>query len=210
MGDIYVYMFQRDAQGRIMLDPGNGKPLKTAKQELAGSLYPDWILGWDNNLSYNNFSLRFLVSGKFGGVAFSQTESMLDGAGVSLRTAEARDNGGVVVDASRDGTAVSKVDAELWYRAIGDRNGVGEPYIYDRTSVRLTQLGLAYNFNLSGKNMFLKAASLSLVGQNLFFLALNAPFDPELAMSTNRNAQSLDNFNLPATRTIGLNVKVTF
>lgn len=207
INDIYVYKFQRDEQGRIMLG-STGAPLKTALVEYAGNLNPDWILGWSNTFTYGNFALNFMVNGKFGGVTFSQTESMLDGAGVSQRTADARDAGGVKVNAVQDDAAVNTVDPETWYRAIGDRNGIGEAYIYDRTNVRLTQLALSYNFSLTGG--FLKGLTASLVGQNLFIFYLKAPFDPELAMSTNRNSQSLDNFNLPATRTIGLNLKATF
>jgi TonB-linked SusC/RagA family outer membrane protein len=207
INDVYVYKFQRDAQGRIMLSDANA-PLKTALVEYAGNLNPDWIMGWSNTFNFGNLSLNFLVNGKFGGVTFSQTESMLDGAGVSQRSADARDAGGVKVNAVKNDAAVSTVDAETWYRAIGDRNGIGEPYIYDRTNVRLTQLALSYNFPLNGK--FVKGLSASLVGQNLFIFYMKAPFDPELAMSTNRDSQSLDNFNLPATRTMGLNLKVTF
>ncbi len=207
INDIYVYKYQRDDQGRIKL-AGSGAPLKTALVEYAGNLNPDWIMGWTNTFSYGNFSMNFMVNGKFGGVTFSQTESMLDGAGVSQRTADARDAGGVKVDAVQSDAPVSVVDAETWYRAIGDRNGIGEAYIYDRTNVRLTQLALSYNFPMSGK--FVKGLTASLVGQNLFIFYMKAPFDPELAMSTDRNSQSLDNFNLPATRTMGLNLKVTF
>lgn len=207
INDVYVYKFQRDAQGRIMLG-ATGAPLKTALVEYAGNLNPDWIMGWSNTFTYGNFSLNFMVNGKFGGVTFSQTESMLDGAGVSQRSADARDAGGVKVNAVQNDAPVSVVPAETWYRAIGDRNGIGEAYVYDRTNVRLTQLALSYNFPMSGK--FVKGLSASLVGQNLFIFYMKAPFDPELAMSTDRNSQSLDNFNLPATRTMGLNLKVTF
>lgn len=207
INDIYVYKFQRDAQGRIMLGD-TGAPLKTALVEYAGNLNPDWILGWSNTLTYGNFSLNFLVNGKFGGVTFSQTESMLDGAGVSKRSADARDAGGVSVNAVQNDASVSEIDAETWYRALGDRNGIGEAYIYDRTNVRLTQLALSYNFPMNGK--FIKGLTASLVGNNLVIFHMEAPFDPELAMSTDRNSQSLDNFNLPATRTMGLNLKFTF
>lgn len=206
IGDIYVYKFQRDAQGRIILDPANGRPLKTATQELMGNLNPDWSLGWNNNFKFGKLGLNFIVNGKFGGVAFSQTESMLDGAGVSQRTADARDAGGVSVNAVQNDVAVTSVDPETWFRAIGDRNGIGEPYVYDRTNVRLTQFALSYTTNLVNN----APTTFSLVGQNLFFLYLKAPFDPELAMSTNRNAASLDNFNTPATRTIGFNINVNF
>lgn len=206
IGDIYVYKFQRDAQDRIILDPGDGRPLRTAMREFAGNLNPDWSLGWNNNFKFGKFGLNFIVNGKFGGVAFSQTESMLDGAGVSQRTADDRDAGGVSVNAVQNDVAVSSVDPETWYRAIGDRNGIGEAYVYDRTNVRLTQFALTYQTNLFNNT----PATISLVGQNLFFLYLEAPFDPELAISTNRNAPSLDNFNTPATRTIGFNINVNF
>lgn len=207
IGDVFVYKFQRDAQGRIILDDGDGRPLRTAMQELAGNLNPDWSLGWNNNFKFGKVGVNFIVNGNFGGVAFSQTESMLDGAGVSQRTADARDAGGVAIDAVQNDTPVSSVDPETWYRAVGDRNGVGEAYIFDRTNVRLTQFSLSYRTNLFRDN---QAVTFSLVGQNLFYIALEAPFDPELAMNTTRNAASLDNFNLPATRTIGFNINLNF
>lgn len=207
IGDVYVFKFQRDAQDRIILDPGDGRPLKTATQELVGNLNPDWSLGWNNNFKFGKVGLNFIVNGKFGGVAFSQTESMLDGAGASQRTADARDAGGVAVDAVQNDTPVSSVDPETWFRAVGDRNGIGEAYIYDRTNVRLTQFSLSYQTNFFRDD---RSVTFSLVGQNLFYIAIEAPFDPELAMNTSRNSASLDNFNLPATRTIGFNINLNF
>lgn len=207
--DIYVYKYLRDDQGRIVLND-NLQPLKTSAVEYAGHLNPNFILGWSNTFTYGNFDLSFMINGKFGGVAFSQTESMLDGAGVSQRTADARDAGGVSVNGVKqsDDSPVSVVPAETWYRAVGDRNGIGEAYVFDRTNVRLTQLALSYRFPLN--NGIVKGLTASLVGQNLFIFYMKAPFDPELAMNTSSSSQSLDNFNLPATRTIGLNLKATF
>ena len=102
------------------------------------------------------------------------------------------------------------MDAETWFRAIGDRNGVGEAYVYDRTNIRVNQLSLGYNIDVSKLGLPISAASLSFIGNNLFYIYKDAPFDPELAMSTNQNAQGLDNFNLPSTGTYGFNLKVTF
>jgi TonB-linked SusC/RagA family outer membrane protein len=207
IGDIYVFMFQRDAQGRIMLDESTGRPLKTAQDAFAGNLNPDWSLGWSNNISAGKFGLNFQVNGKFGGLAFSQTESMLDEAGVSQRTADDRDAGGVTINGVQGGNPVSTIDPEIYYRQIGGRNGIGEVYLYDRTNVRLTQLSLSYNTKLFSETL---PVTFSLVGQNLFFLHIEAPFDPELAINTSRNSPSLDNFNLPATRTFGFNINVQF
>ncbi|GGW31860.1 SusC/RagA family TonB-linked outer membrane protein [Arenibacter certesii] len=208
--DIYVRKYVRDEQGRIVFDAG--KPTRTPLAEFIGNLDPEWSLGWNNNFSYKRINLGVQINGKFGGKVFSQTESMLDGAGVSQRSADARDAGGVTVNGvdKTSGSAITTVGAETWYRAIGDRNGVGEAYVYDRTNIRLSQLSLGYNIDVDKLGLPIKAATLSFIGNNLFFISKEAPFDPELAMSTTRNSQGLDNFNLPSTGTYGFNLKVTF
>ena len=49
------------------------------------------------------------------------------------------------VDAvTEDGTPVTTVDPETWFLATGDRNGIMEYYVYDRTNIRLSQLSLSY------------------------------------------------------------------
>jgi len=213
IGDIYTVSFLRDDQGRIMLG-ADGKPRRTTTNRddddlnYRGNLNPTWSLGWTNTMDYKKWSLAFIVNGKFGGKAVSKTEAMLDEAGVSQRTADDRDQGFTSINAvADDGSAVSQINPELYYRAIGGRNGIMEPYVYSRTSVRLTQMSLSYNTKLTNLDL---PISFSIVGQNLLFLYIDAPFDPELAMSTNRNSQSLDNFNVPATRTIGFNINITF
>ena len=107
-------------------------------------------------------------------------------------------------------TAVTTIDPKLYYTTVGDRNGISEEYVYDRTNIRLTQLSLSYNLDVTRLNLPVKAASISLVGNNLFFFYKKAPYDPELTMNTGIQSQSLDNFNLPSTRTYGFNLKVTF
>jgi hypothetical protein len=218
MGDLYTSAFLRENEnpdaepgeqytGRIVVTD-EGMPRKTQERQYMGNVEPDWSLGWNNNMSFGNFSLNFLIDSKFGGVVVSQTEAMLDGYGVSKRTGEARDAGALEVDAVReDGTAVTSVDPKIWFLATGDRNGIMEYYVYDRTNIRLSQLALSYTLNLDN---VLDNVVFSLVGRNLFFIYKEAPFDPGLVMSTNRNNQGMDNFTMPTTRSIGINVKLNF
>jgi hypothetical protein len=70
-------------------------------------------------------------------------------------------------------------------------------------------MSLAYNLDPSSIGLPVDSATISLIGNNLIYSA-EAPFDPELAMATGRNSQGLDNFNLPSTRTIGMNLRLTF
>jgi TonB-linked SusC/RagA family outer membrane protein len=206
-GDLYVHKFDRDEQGRIKLDDkGN---IKRTGREKIGNINADWKLGWTNNFYYKNFSFSFLIDASIGGVVYSQTESILDGYGVSKRTGDARDAGSVSINAvDHNGSPVSSMDPEKYYTKVGNRNGVGEEYVYDRDNIRLTQVSLGYNFDLKKYNLPIKGASLSLVANNLLYLYKDAPFDPELTMSTSRDNQSLDNFNVPSVRTFGFNVKL--
>jgi hypothetical protein len=209
-GDLYAFNFEYDNQGRIKLDE-NKKPLKTAEPVFVGRIDPDFNLGWNNTLSYKHFSIGFLVNGVFGGNVLSYTEAMLDNYGVSKRSADARDRGGVEVNAVMpDGTSVTSVDPESWYRAIGNINGILGAYVYDRTNIRLTQFSLNYDIPVRNLNLPVKSASIGLIGQNLLFLYRKAPYDPELTMSAGSGSQALDNFNLPSTRTYGFNIKVNF
>ena len=207
-GDLYVHKFLRDEKERIRLDE-KGRILKTQEKEYIGNSNPKLGIGLNNTFKYKKFSLGILVNGKFGGKVISQTEAMLDGYGVSKRTAIARENGGVDIDAVMpDGTVVRKIDARTYYSTIGNRDGIKEPYTYQRTNIRLAQFILSYDFTL--KKLAVKSASLSLTAQNLFFIYKDAPFDPEITLNTLINDQALDNFTIPSTRTLGFNFRINF
>jgi len=207
-GDLYVHEFLRDENGRIKLD-ANGNILKTVDKKYIGNSNPNWSLGLNNKFRYKNLTVGFLVNSKFGGKVVSQTEAMLDGYGVSKRTALARDAGGVKINAVMpDGTIVTWMDPRQYYSTIGGREGIKEPYTYSRTNIRISQVLLSYDMNFP--NSAIKNASISLVGQNLLFIYKDAPFDPEITMNTLILDQALDNFCLPSTRTFGFNFKISF
>jgi len=208
--DLYIFKFNRNSAGQIILSPA-GVPTKAAKQEKVGNVNPDFIAGWNNNVSYKNFFASVLVNGKFGGVAFSKTEAFLDSYGASQRSADARANATIPINAvSSTGTPVTSIDPVLYYSAIGDRNKIMEPYVFSRTNIRLAQLAIGYNLKIKKAGFPIKDASFSLVGRNLFFFYKDAPFDPEQSMSTGNGSQSNDVFSMPSTRSVGFNVKLTF
>jgi TonB-linked SusC/RagA family outer membrane protein len=208
--DIWGFKFKRDDQGRIMLDDDTGRPLRNGdEREYLGNAEPDYLLGWSNNLVYRDFSLAFQINGKFGGITASQTEALFDGYGVAERTAVARDRGYENINAVQNGVAVNQIDPFTYYDAIGGRNGIDEAHVYDRTNVRLAQLALSYNVNVQ-KIDWLKNMSVSFVGNNLFYFYKDAPYDPEISLSTGANDAGIDNYNLPSTRSLGINLNLTF
>jgi TonB-linked SusC/RagA family outer membrane protein len=208
--DLWIYKFARNDAGQIILDPNTAIPTKAAEETKVGNVNPDFLLGWNNDLTFKNFFASVLVDAKFGGVAFSKTQAFLDAYGVSEKTAAQRDAGSIPINAIMGTTAVTSIDPYIYYQNVGDRNRIMEPYVFSRTNIRLAQVVLGYTFRSQNESSFFKDASVSLIGRNLFFFYKKAPFDPEQAMSTNNSMQSNDVFSMPATRSMGFNLKFTF
>ncbi|MFT3978891.1 MAG: SusC/RagA family TonB-linked outer membrane protein [Ferruginibacter sp.] len=209
-GDIYGTTFKRDDQGRILVD-ADGVPSRNEDKTYLGNPNPKFILGWNNSFSYKHVTLGFLIDGKFGGKVLSLSEPFYDAYGVSQRSADARDAGGVVIqNAVIDGGGAwtGKTDAQKYYSKIGGRNEIDEAYMYSATAVRLRELSLGYSFPVKGKTI--KNLSLSVIGSNLFFFKKDAPFDPEQVSGVNPGGVGVDVFGLPVYRSIGFNLKCGF
>jgi len=207
-GDIYAQVARRDANGVPIVDGG---ALLRDEDDLVdglkkvGNANPDFTLGWNNSFEYKNFTLDFLIDGKFGGETVSMTEGIIEG--LSNNTSRETTNGTVnVVDLN--GTP-STLTAQEFYGLAGGRNGFTGEYVYSATNVRLAEIALGYNFNLSEKSFF-SSVRASLVGSNLFFFHKDAPHDPNIALSTGNALQGVDVLGLPSTRSTGLNIKLTF
>ena len=211
-GDIYGFTTVRNAQGQIVLTgtgPNNYAPQKSSSLSYVGNANPKFQLGWNNSFSRGNFTLSFLVDGKFGGQVLSLTQAMMDSYGVSKASGDARANGGVSINAvNQAGAAVTSIPASNWYQAIGGRNAFTDQYIYSATVVRLRQADLGYTWAIA--NSAVKSVKLSLIGRNLIYFYKKAPFDPEIATSTGNGLSGVDLFNMPATRNVGLSLNVRF
>lgn len=207
-GDTYGVKFERNAAGQIMVN-SSGAPINNGTFVKLGNPNPKFQMGWNNSFNYKKFSLGFLVDGKFGGQVMSMTQMLMDSYGTSLVTGQARDAGGVTVNAvDPSGKTVTKVDAYTWYSTIGGRSGIAEAYMYSATVVRLRQASLGYNFPIT--NSFIKTLRLSVIGNNLLYFYKKAPYDPEVTMSTGNGLSGVDVFNQPTTRRIGAQLNVSF
>lgn len=221
-GDLYSEGWKRDAQGRLLVD-ASGKPVGSgAGGTLVGNYNPDFMLGFTNTFTLNRLSLNILIDGRFGGVMTSGTEANLAFDGTASYTTANRTGGWVLDAVTASGEKNTKaIDAEtFWTTVSGGRYSWGELFTYDATNVRIRELALGYDFKLNSK--FIRSAKLSLVSRNLLFLyrgnaILDIPgvptrklnFDPDINLGSG-NYQGVEYGNLPSTRTIGLNLKLTF
>jgi TonB-linked SusC/RagA family outer membrane protein len=201
-GDMYGYKFQRDSNGNIMKDPNTGAPMRTDETEYIGNTNPDYMLGFNNRFNYKNFTLSFLIDGRFGGQVISMTEALLDGNGLSQRTADARNS-------SKFESGGTEFEPEAYYKSSGGINPIAEQYTYSATNIRLREASLGYSLPTDNIDWISKV-SFSVIARNLFFFYKDAPYDPDLSMSAGNGLQGLDAFNAPSTRTIGFGLNVSF
>jgi outer membrane receptor protein involved in Fe transport len=208
-GDIYGKTFQRATDGSIMVDD-NGKPQGNSVFEFLGNPNPDFLAGWNNTFEVKDFVITALIDGRFGGKVMSITQAVLDEYGVSKVTGDARNSGGVTINATKvsGGKWSGAIPAEMFYTTVGGRAGITEYYMYDATNIRLRELSVGYK--MPSKSKIIKDVRLSLIARNLFFIKKEAPYDPELSMSTGNGLQGIDVFSLPATRSMGLSLRCSF
>jgi hypothetical protein len=200
----------RDDNGLpIVTDDGNGAlTLEATGFESIAHAQPDFTLGWSNTFNYKNFSLNFLIDGKFGGNVVSVTEAINDFYGVSQASADARNNNGGFINVVDTNGNPTQMTAQDYYSKIGGRAGLLGEYVYDATNVSLRELSIGYTLPKIGE--FFETINVSLIANNLFFIYKDAPFDPNIASSTGIGLQGVDIYGQPSTRSIGLNINANF
>ncbi len=225
-GDLLAYKWKRNEKGQLMVTE-NGKPYTTLQsgEDLGyvGNFNPKATIGFSNSFQYERFSLRLLIDGRSGGVVISGTEMNLAFSGIPAVTEAHREGGWNLGGVNASGQTVSQTISaqDFWQIASGLRYGVGEFFTYDATNYRIRELSIGYSIPLKNSS-FIKDAKISAVGRNLLWLyrgkaTLDIPgiakrtmwFDPDMSLG-NGNYQGVEYGTLPATRTLGINLQLTF
>jgi TonB-linked SusC/RagA family outer membrane protein len=218
-GLIYGKGFMRDAAGNVIVGP-NGLPQVTpGKTTLIGNVNPDWTGGLSSSFSYKNWSASFVISHKQGGDIASFTDAILYGEGLVEETLQGREGGLVFgkniftnIPTTKAGGATDDVpvDAQQLWTLLGGRTApVGEVFTRSATNTRLREFNLGYTLPLQKGPI--ASIQLSLVGRNLFFFHRATPsIDPDYMVGTGTVSEGFQSFALPATRSYGANLKISF
>ncbi|MET0394624.1 MAG: hypothetical protein ABW019_15870, partial [Chitinophagaceae bacterium] len=205
IGDIYVTTLSTDEHGYINV--GLVSQTVTAAPNTyikAGNASPRYTIGFRNSISYKDFNLDFLINARVGGVCVSVTQAIMDRFGVSQTSADARDQGGVVINGET-------IPAQPYYEVVGGGvAGVGSMYVYSATNVRLAEASLSYTFRSSLFKNRIKGITIAATGRNLFMFYKRAPFDPESTANTGTYYQGVDYFMQPSLRSFGFSTKIQF
>lgn len=218
--------FETDKQGNQVIDDvkgdaGYGYPIAGQVSKYVGNALPKWNAGITNTFTYKGIRLFALLDIRHGGSLWNGTEGALISYGKSDVTlnrgtqtvfagvmGHTDPNGNVVIDGGKNTTPATLNEA--WYRGNGGGFGnVSSQFVQNGGWVRLRELNLSYSLN---KNWFktgpVKSVEVGAFGRNLWLHTKYHGQDPETSLQGSGNAQGLDYFQTPGTKTYGLNLKV--
>ncbi|HKK63605.1 MAG TPA: hypothetical protein VJ951_13660, partial [Bacteroidales bacterium] len=214
---LYGTGWKRNDAGEIIINENTGLREVEANQRF-GNIYPEWIMGINNSFSFKGINFNFLVDIRQGGVFYSGTVGDLRGSGLVKETLDNRgqtfiDDGVLELE---DGTYVANdvpvqsMD-DFWDHYSATSNTEGS--VFDASYVKLREVRLSYSLPKSTfKNTFIEGLRLGVEGRNLLILKDYVPHvDPELNFFGPATVGEGVEFNsIPSTRSVGVNVMLTF
>ena len=218
--------YERNEKGQILINPSSGLPLVSDQWSVMGDRQPKLEFGITTAVSYKNFRLSALFSGKLGATVVNATKRDMMSTGSSWESVAFREGGSVVLDGVlKDG--LENTDNPTPNNIAIDMAAYGSS-IYTGTDInwleknvhflRLAELRLAYtvpqNWIRKVTNNFVNSASVYVKGSDLVTLTNYSGVDPV----GNANSASLggvggvgiDFWGLPNPRGFGFGVNLTF
>jgi len=217
--------YERDDQGRIVIDATTGDPIKATNVKL-GKTTPDYILGLSTSVNYKGFRLSGVFDYRTGHVFYAPIKDGLVQNGTDIVTAEngrqpfimpnsviSNGAGGYVANNS-----VATSGGQDYYTGI--YREIDENFVIDATAFKCRELALSYSFNEKAlKNTFINSLTVGLNARNVFMILPkeNRNYtDPEFTAVTAASVGSGNNVGLssgnvpPPTRSYGFNINITF
>lgn len=200
-GALFGAVFEHQANGLVALnDDGITPKVKTDEngdvvKEYLGCAFANFYWGWSNDLSYKNWKVSFQLDGQMGGSAYSGNYQQLSAQGkLTNTTFGVRDN-----------------NTATFYRAYFAQN-IGESNVSSTDYIKLRELKVEFAFPKKWyKTTPINSVSLAAWGRNLAMLTKFDGYDPEAAaVSENNIIPGFELGSFPASRSFGLNLKMTF
>jgi TonB-linked SusC/RagA family outer membrane protein len=220
MGELFTYLPQRTADGKIIVDQ-NGQPLlSTEVQDTGKNVNADWTGGITTSFWYKGISLSAALDVRKGGYMFSRTKNLMQFTGNGEATLYNQRRPFVIPNSVyEDGTEnvtpiyMSDSSYQNWFNNFGANEG-GEFYLLDRSFVKLRNITLAYQLPKSVvSKLYLSDITLSLFCNNVFTWThkANRYIDPETS-SYGNDLEGMfgELYSNPACRTFGFNVGLKF
>ncbi len=168
---------------------------------IVGNPHPDFIWGWNNNLSYKNFDLNIFIQGQQGGDMINYTR-------MELGIMNGRTN---ALKEALDRWTPSNTDTDIPRAQLGRSFVFSDRWVEDASYIRLKNISLGYTFNESILNKIkIRTARIYVSAQNVLTLTNYKGVDAEVAYSSSNKNLGLDYASYPNTKSITVGVNLGF
>jgi hypothetical protein len=217
--------YATDPEGRIIVDRLSGYPSVATVQKQFGNTVPKHRLGLTGEVGWKGLRLSILMEYRGGYSILYNAGSTFDFSGSAITTAYYNRERFVIPNSSYEdpenpgtyipNTNITVTDGGSGFWTDGSRRlNIADNYIISGDYWKLRELAIIYSFpsSLLSKTKFIKGASISFQGRNLFILTpkSNVYTDPDFNF-TDTNAIGIVSLSAtPPTRFFGTSISLTF
>ncbi|MBC6990048.1 SusC/RagA family TonB-linked outer membrane protein [Hymenobacter sp. BT491] len=198
--------------GQYLINGKTGLWVPELSSQVTANPNVDWQGGVTNTMSFKGVTFSFLIDAIVGGDILSFTQAAYKSAGMLKETGKDRELPRIIpgVIQNADGTYRPnniQVDAQSFWSNQGLQSDLA---IFDGTHYTLREVSLGYSLpkSLLDRTPF-GNVTFSLSGRNLFYIAPNANFFPEVNTQGAGNIRSLDLQGPPSVRSYGAYLRFT-
>nr|WKN37286.1 SusC/RagA family TonB-linked outer membrane protein [Tunicatimonas sp. TK19036] len=214
IGQLFVFGYLRDDQGRKVFDANSGRPMRDPDPINVGSALPRYFGGITNTFTYKGIRLSTLIDFKLGHKMIAGSNMNYLRHGLHKRTLVGREEGYVIGDGVNPNGEINTTRSDLQpFYETPNVLGIYEDWVFNAGFWKLRQVTLGYDLTrLLPENFFIRGLRLDVVSNNVLVLKKwTENMDPEMVNNSSDNALGLDFWpSLPPTRSIGFNLNVKF
>lgn len=204
----------RSPDGQRLINPATGGYQPTVAGNVLADPNPDYQFGVTNTLNYKGFNLTCTFDFTKGGQVLSFTAASYKSRGALDITAVDREQPhilpGVILDpvSGKYYQNNIQISGQTYWQALGGLQS--EFNVFDATVFHLREIAFGYNVpNRIINRLKLSGLRFGMFARNVFYVAPNAPIDPQLNTQGAGNIRGLDLQGIPNARTVGVNLKIT-
>ncbi|MCD6543018.1 MAG: SusC/RagA family TonB-linked outer membrane protein, partial [Flavobacteriaceae bacterium] len=208
----------RDSQGRIVINPSTGNPIKGDIKNL-GNTTPDYIIGATSTFRWRTLSLSATMDYRTGHVYYEQGSDAMEFTGRSMESVSANRQDFVIpntvyetspgVFVENTNIPITGGDMNYWKDTYND---IKENYVKDATALKIRELSLSYALPAKyfHKGTSISAFRVGLIARNFFtwLPSENRFSDPEFNNSNSNTIGIGGYFQSPPTKSVGININI--
>ncbi len=212
-GSIVGSRYARTTDGALLIG-ADGFPLVSSSPGVIGNPQPDFVMKLGNGFKWKKLTLHADWEWRKGGDVWNGTQAMLDYYGRSQQSADERGITNYVFNGLLNSGQHNRQPVDFYNPALPlEQNrwvrygptGVAEAYIQKGDVLRLTNLSLSYKW--MPRKYFQKITVAAYLSNVILWTAYKGA-DPNQYLFDQPATQGLDFFNLPATKSYGLNLTI--